>query len=300
MATLDTAQFWVDHGVSVIPLLPKSKLPSQDWRSYQTRLPTYPELKQWFSNGKNNLGIVCGGNQGLVVIDFDSMDGYIKFIQEKVLKSKMWKRVFDSTYRVKTRRGMHLYVRSDQKIQSTKIVADKIDIRSYGNMVVAPPSIHPSGFPYSELSERNITCIDCMDDLIPPKSGQNRAFLGDSTVYPVLDALNIGDIFDEQTQKIIDIRTIKNSLPILDFVSRYTPVRRTSENGRWWMAKCIDPHHNDSNPSLRIDTYRNRVKCLSGSCRLYHEIGLDIIDVYSVLTSSDRTSTIRYFSSLFL
>jgi hypothetical protein len=298
---LDTAMYWVDHGVSVIPVIHKSKLPCEDWRQYQTQLPKLKELSRWFSGKiERNIGIVCGGENRLVVLDFDSMPGFYKFISERVCKSSKWKYVYDNTYKVKSPRGVHLYVRTEEETRSTKLIEDKIDIRSCGNMVVAPPSIHPSGNIYSEISSRNIVTIDSISDILPEKNMLSMPNLG------INDAFNttIDNIHFMESQynhnNSIELRQVKNFIPILDFVSRYTRVKRTSNDGRWWMANCIDPMHKDKKPSLRIDTLSNRVKCLSGSCRLYHEIGFDIFDLYSILSGIDRKQTISYFKSLLI
>ena len=300
-AMLDTAMYWVDHGVSVIPVIHKSKLPLEDWRQYQTELPKLKELSRWFCGKiERNIGIVCGGQSKLVVLDFDSMPGFYKFVSEKVCKCSKWKYVYDNTYKVKSPRGVHMYLRTEEETRSTKLIEDKIDIRSCGNMVVAPPSTHPSGNIYYDLSGKNIVTIDSISDILPlsnmlymPKTGINEAY------NITIDNINFMELQYNHTSSI-ELRQIKNFIPILDFVSRYSVVKRTSLDGRWWMAKCIHPGHNDKKPSLRIDTLSNRVKCLSGCCPLYHEIGFDIFDLYSIISGIDRKQTINYFKSLLI
>ena len=57
------------QSLNVIPLLPKSKSPSVEWKKYQTE----KYLDEIHSS--NNIGIVCGKiSDGLFVIDIDCTD----------------------------------------------------------------------------------------------------------------------------------------------------------------------------------------------------------------------------------
>lgn len=159
--TYQTALQWHSLGVSCIPILAGSKLPALDsWKPYQTRLPTLRELRIWFQNTKYNIAAITSWTD-LVVIDWDdawlysqwltSLDGAFPMVAQ--------------TYKVKTRRGWHLYFRC-QNAQSWKGVG--VDVKAAGGYVLVPPSSHPSGYRYAGIgSIEAIKRIPAITDLLP-------------------------------------------------------------------------------------------------------------------------------------
>ncbi|MBU8572165.1 hypothetical protein KM900_16590 [Bacillus subtilis] len=61
---------------------------------------------------------------------------------------------------------------------------------------------------------------------------------------------------------VIDL--IKNSIPIMNALERYTGVKflNTRTNRRQFNIRC--PYHNDRNPSLTVYTETNTFRCWSG------------------------------------
>lgn len=112
---------------SVIPLKPNSKEPLIPWSDFQHRLPTSEELRKWFLNSPNNIGIVCGKISNLSVLDADEL----KNLPHSV----------SSSITVLTRRGKHLYFAYSGEVNSAGKINDKIDVRGNGGYVCAPPSI---------------------------------------------------------------------------------------------------------------------------------------------------------------
>lgn len=142
MSTLDMARLYDHLGCSVVPLKSRSKEPAlRTWKPYQDRRPDGDELRNWFSGGRRNIGIICGDVSGhLVVRDFDS-DASYRIWQSKYADASK------SLPTVATCRGFHVYVRSPESIPS-KHLGDG-EIRSNGHYVAAPPSIHPHGSKYT-------------------------------------------------------------------------------------------------------------------------------------------------------
>jgi hypothetical protein len=125
----------------VIPFEFKTKRPAIPWAEYQNRRPGGDELYEWFSHGRRNIGIVCGKvSGGLVVIDFDGEDTFQRFAQEHP-------EIVNNTWVAKTARGYHVYLRTKEPPRPAHY--DKIDIKGEGSVVLAPPSVHPSGARYS-------------------------------------------------------------------------------------------------------------------------------------------------------
>jgi len=67
---LNTSLYWYSQGISVIPLIYRSKKPIVKWKRYQSELPTIDNLIQWFTGPKHNLALITTDN--LVVLDFDN------------------------------------------------------------------------------------------------------------------------------------------------------------------------------------------------------------------------------------
>jgi len=137
--------FYKKLGFAVIPLLPKSKSPFlKTWKEYESRKPADEEIGKWFNEDNLakhiNIGVICGSVSGnLVVIDFDDPEIYRKFFDPEIEKH---------TLVVKTARGIQVYLISKDRCPSFRIPQLKMEVRSDGNYVVAPPSIHPTGHQY--------------------------------------------------------------------------------------------------------------------------------------------------------
>ena len=130
------------------------KIPLVAWEVYQERFATKEEITKWFTtNPDANIGIVTGEISNLIVIDLDS--------EEAVKHAEEWGGFPENTPKVKTDRGCHIYIKHPCfEIRNFAGKGLKIDIRADGNFVVAPPSIHGSGFQYEWVEGRSITDID--------------------------------------------------------------------------------------------------------------------------------------------
>ena len=146
------AKFYLEKGLSIIPLKYGEKTPLKPWKEYQERPPTLDEVKSWFSK-PCNIGIVCGSISGnLIVIDFDSEEKFEEFYR-KVDSGEPWLRdKLLNTWIVETGKGIHVYFRVNCskedfiKLFRTRVrFVEGIDIKAEGGYVVAPPSKHPSG-----------------------------------------------------------------------------------------------------------------------------------------------------------
>jgi len=127
MGKLEAAKAYIQAGLSVIPLKPNSKVPAVIWRDYTKRHATFEEINKWFGNGvDNNIGIVTGKISNLIVVDRD----------EKNLPLEN-----QSNVQVVTPRGVHDYFQYKEGVNNAVgINGHKIDLRSEGGYVVAPPS----------------------------------------------------------------------------------------------------------------------------------------------------------------
>lgn len=139
------------RGIKFVLLEKGGKKPFQlEW---QNKLIEYdnPELLSHISNG-GNYGVMGGGNQQLIIIDFDS---------EKVQNEVCPKLV--RTFTVKTGSGrLHKYFFTD-KVDSFKIFDEDMntlaDIQGEGKQVVGAGSIHPNGTEYVVVDNCDISFL---------------------------------------------------------------------------------------------------------------------------------------------
>ena len=146
--TLDYAIFYLTYGLSVIPLRHGEKTPLIKWERYEKEPPSIAEARKWFE-GTDNIAIVCGRVSGnLVVVDFDDVEVYNKFLKEIEGDAEL-KDIIDNTWLVQTGKGYHIYLRvdSDNVVKTGKL--GSVDIKGEGGYVVAPPSLHPNGMRYT-------------------------------------------------------------------------------------------------------------------------------------------------------
>ncbi len=133
--TFEQAMRYVsDYGYSVIPVGP-DKRPLTPWKELQERLPTYGEIRDWWTRFPAAwVGIVTGVVSGVVVIDIDdlaALDSLAKYIPESLI-----------TPTANTQGGgQHWYFRHPGGSigNATKVISG-VDFRGDGGYVVAPPS----------------------------------------------------------------------------------------------------------------------------------------------------------------
>lgn len=101
-------------------------------RHFWTNPPTQPQIEAWFGDSEvKSYAVLCGKISGnLFVLDFDDKREYRKFKQQ-------FPRIAQSLT-VKTRRGYHVYLRSDRAVKAQKIRGG--DLQGEGTYVIGPGS----------------------------------------------------------------------------------------------------------------------------------------------------------------
>jgi len=265
-------------GIAVIPVLPKSKKPAVgNWRQYQKRLPPDNLVQAWFRPGREtNAAVICGW-RGLTVLDFDDATAYVAWQSWAVSEGGIARQVALETYRVKSSRGMHLYLFVDNTPRCEK--SQYCDIKGKGGYVLIPPSVHPSGAryvavepfaPILKVSDLAEVIPDPPEPPVPPINPPTRVYQT-SNLWPMTV-----------------IEQIKTSYSILDF---FPTARPTGGNGRWYMTHC--PFHDDRNESMRLDTQHNLAFCFAGCTPK----PLDVIALYARLNNLTNREAVKVLAA---
>jgi Bifunctional DNA primase/polymerase, N-terminal/Primase C terminal 1 (PriCT-1) len=147
VSAMAAASDYVKRGWSVIPLRPGTKLPAIRWEPYQHHRAGEAELARWFERWPSiTIGGVTGGISGLVVLDVDLGHGGC----DSLAALERLHGPLPDTVEAETGGGRrHLYFALPPLALHNKAgLAAGIDLRGEGGMVVAPPSLYPSGKPY--------------------------------------------------------------------------------------------------------------------------------------------------------
>ena len=134
MSLLEHALEYAKNGFYVFPLAINSKLPAiAGGKGHNDATIDLAQIRIWWKDKEYNIGIACGSKSNLSVIDLDGKQG--------MDSAKKIKTFIPETLLVKTPRGTHIYLRHNAELKTTTGVLEKIDIRSEGGYVVAPPSV---------------------------------------------------------------------------------------------------------------------------------------------------------------
>lgn len=146
--SLDLALSYRKRGWTVIPVAPRGKRPIVRWEEFQRRAPSEQELRDWFERWPTaNIGLVTGALSGLVVLDIDPRhdgDDTLRLLEREHGPLP------HTVESITGGGGRHVYFKHPGGIMRNRVgLAAGIDLRGDGGMIVAPPSIHPSGRPYA-------------------------------------------------------------------------------------------------------------------------------------------------------
>ena len=294
---LEIAQYWRQLGIATIPISYKSKQPKIKWLPYTERLPEVNELANWFASDMNNIAIVTGW-QNLVIIDFDDMDVFYKWMFWADT-SRIASMVRDHTRLHLSSRGVHMFVlcgRADNvEFQTVNTKLPKIDILAERKYALLPPSLHPSGKAYEIYRDCLPLSIGSLYDVLPKKwvdaaimqkapKAESRAAASSS-----IPSVQFPENYDpweaaempEQDRQVV--AKIKANIRIEDLIGGW---EESGGNGRWKLTRC--PLHNDHNPSFWLDAENQVCGCHAGCTPL----PLDVIGLYARLHNVDNRTAI--------
>jgi hypothetical protein len=267
-------------GIAVIPVIYRTKTPDvSSWRKYQSAQPTESEMARWFRSGRQvNAAVICGW-QGLTVIDFDlraaqpEAVAYVQWQWWATWQGGIARDVALRTYRVRTSRGMHVYLFVSDRPRCGHFPGG--DVKGQGGYVLIPPSVHPSGAVYTAVDDAApILSVDSLDQVLPEPPPP--------PMPQPLPLVHVADAASLWPQPLVE--EVKAATPILSLLPG---AEQTDGSGRWWIVRC--PLHDDKTPSMWVDATRGLCGCYSGCTPR----PLDSVDLYARLHGLSNTDAIR-------
>ena len=146
---LDAALAYQRAGLHPIPVEPRGKRPILAlWREYVERQPTEAEITHWWTVTPDaNVALLMG--RGVFALDVDGPEG------EAALAAAGIELPLDAP-EVTTGKGRHVFLAGH--VPNSVGALAKVDTRSAGGYVVAPPSVHPNGTIYRWSDDRLDLC----------------------------------------------------------------------------------------------------------------------------------------------
>ncbi|HHC09589.1 MAG TPA: hypothetical protein ENK55_12900 [Actinobacteria bacterium] len=125
------------------------KHPRVRWRPYQNEPSTLEEVRSWWRRWPEaNVGIVTGTVSGVAVVDVDPRNDGDRALDEL---EAGYGPLPDTAISLTGGGGEHLWFRLDEPVPSA-LLADGVELKAEGGLVVAPPSRHVSGGIYRWLA----------------------------------------------------------------------------------------------------------------------------------------------------
>lgn len=183
-SALAAALAYLARGWVPVPMSPRRKRPLLPWRELQKRRPTEAEVKGWYRRWPSaGVAVVTGGLSGLVVLDVDPANGGGSSLAAMEARHGALPR----TVEVRTGGGgRHLYfAHPGGEVRNRAGFAPGLDLRGDGGIIIAPPSIHPSGRPYAWCAGRSPGDLDLapLPVWLDPRDPGDGAHRGHSPAY---------------------------------------------------------------------------------------------------------------------
>jgi hypothetical protein len=162
----EEADGYARRGLSVIPLVPKSKKALIKWKVYQTQAPTLEEINQWWRTWPNaGMGVVLGPVSGVFAVDVDGKDAHDELIRRLGTEPVAPKILTGSG---KPFRYQLLFRHPDGVYTRAKVTPwhEQLEFRGQGGLTVLPPSVHQSGKRYRWEAGRSLDELELGD--VPP------------------------------------------------------------------------------------------------------------------------------------
>lgn len=283
---------YLARGFALMPVEYKGKRPLIKWKEFQLKCPTSEQIELWFSNEnggmrQRNVGIITG-HGGLTVLDFDTITAYGLW-QHWTAQRQAAHLVATRSYRVRTARGMHVYMRLPVAVRTRVLRGRGMDIKSQGGYVLAPPSIHPTGVEYVAMNpDAPILGVSALSDILPAEMLIEDTRQNSDVQLPQVKVSSDPWSVAAAPQRANGgaVEAIKSKFRLEDFF----PFRAAGRDG-YEMVRC--PLHDDRTPSMWVHIEHQRCGCFAGCT----DKSLDVIGLYARLHDLSNAEAIRILGS---
>ena len=281
-----------EAGLCVVP--PRqdgSKAPEGFWKEFQSRRPTGEELRNWYSNGRTGVGVVCGAvSGGLEMFEFEGRaveDGVLEAFDRAAEAAGIFelvRRIMDGYCEWTPSGGIHLLYRCSetgniklaQRRRADNVSVTLIETKGEGGYTVIAPSdgsVHPTGGAWT------LVCggFASIETITPEERAQLHALARTFNEIVVTErpALSLptsppsfaSDLLSDPwgaSYGQVDLKAlIASSVDIVQVYRRYSgkPFLNTRRRGPEIEVRCPLPDHKDCDPSASLNTEKQLWKC---------------------------------------
>lgn len=262
---LKSALTWLDRGVALFPIQPNSKHAVYGFGPYKKQIVSPPEAARVWGKGSHfNLAIVAAAD--MLILDFDDGDLYRRW-QDEIDP------YYGATYQEQTPRGWHVFFWG--KEPDGMCLVKGVEVKRF--VLVAPSKLN--GFVYTP-TDPSVPIVKVTNAL------KIFSFLlsEEPQPYPKHDPKKKPTAPTDQSDDVIT--RIKSLYPLAKLIGRFTELKPSGRGEQRWMIGCC-PFHNDTHPSLWVDTERNTWGC--------HACGIrgDVINFYARINNLTVQAAIR-------
>lgn len=178
------AEFYAALGLSCFDLPWGRKVPDRPWREFQRNRAPPEQLREMFAT-RRNIAIATGAAvSDIIFVDLDS--------QEALHEANKSGWIGLTPIVSETRRGLQLGFRPPSVPVRNAVKLDGLfDIRSDGGYVVAPSSLHPSGFRYRRLGDWLSDNIPTLPEELIPKEVKRE----EPIQKPLIETPDLGRVY---------------------------------------------------------------------------------------------------------
>ena len=219
MSMYESALRWLDCGVSLVPLQPKSKHFVVGFGGYQKQIVTKADARFWFADRRCNMAVVTGS--GVVVLDVDQVRDYEQLIER-------WP-IMAETYTEKTQQGYHIFLSGD----GASGIIDGVEIKGCGSVIMSAPSVHPTGFVYVPINELELKPLPTFFSISDP-----------------IKTLSEGKQKHGGDQSLDTLTRIKETYDLLTLAETQTHL---TKHGQWHHGNCPFASHSGGRFWVNVD-----------------------------------------------
>ena len=284
LARYRRARWWLDQGVSVVPIKPRSKKLYRGFGPRKARITDPSSARKWFASTDANLGVVLGGDTGLIVADWDTVRDY------RAWRNGIGSRV--NTLTERTARGYHLFFFG---VDLPSATGNGCELITYGVCTVYP-SVHSTGAVYRTLNYAPIARIGEDEALqlfpflskVPRKKGRSD----------LKTAFAAGEFETMETGEPVEggiVARIKEARSTVDEM-HLVGVELRSGGKNTLVGLC--PFHDDHHPSLWVYPHSGLWGCNKPSCSA---AGIhDVINFRALVRGISNRAAIEQLANEFL